>query len=119
MGNRARSCYSRPRGHAPIGRSKRKPNTKGNMKYINVIDRVGDSRIAAIENRQWVSLSAGCARLEGRENSEAPVGNQCVARWHGGSPVADEDGVIYHPAPLRRRLAEQRQLGMVRITSHR
>ena len=84
--------------------------------YTNVIDRCGDSRIAGIEDGKWVSLSAGCASLEGREISESPVGKQCVAFWHGQDEVAGEDGAVYRPARLRRRLESARKAGMVRFT---
>lgn len=84
--------------------------------YINVIDRSGDCRIAGIANGQWLSLSAGCASLDGREYSESPVGTQCIAFWHGQSPVTGEDGAVYRPARLRRRLESARKAGMVRFT---
>ena len=64
--------------------------------YKNVVDKNGEDRIAAIQDGEWVSISAGIASLEGREYGMAPYGTQCNGSWLGRSPVTDQaTGKVY------------------------
>jgi hypothetical protein len=67
--------------------------------YVDVVDEIGERRVAGIQAGRWVTISAGICSLAGRENSLKPVGEQC-AGWPGvkGQPLLAADGrTVYQP----------------------